>query len=375
MNKKTFIIIIVVLVSSSYFAAGLKNEQQVEEMEVVVGFGANLGKNKSSEIMYIAPSSVYTFEEGERLSSDLKVGKGATPAKTREDRQLLSNKRYILGLERVYLLGEEIAGVGIKNSIEIFFRNSYTNDNGYIAICHGNPEEIFEFKVKGYPSSADYIQGMLKNAKYYNFYSSHYKISDIFLNLDAEGRNINLPYIDIEEGKLKITGLCIFNKDKMIAKLNKDEAKLLNMLNDTDGMGLITFRKSPNEYLDFYGKVKRKVKAYKINNKYKYSVELNFKGDIISDTIYSNDINNAYVNNKIQAELAKAVKDSCQSFIAKGKNQYKVDFLQLGQYAAAKYGRGKGVDWDEVFTEADIEVKVKFQIDRKGRGNYLYKGE
>ena len=52
------------------------------------------------------------------------------------------------------------------------------------------------------------------------------------------------------------------------------------------------------------------------------------------------------------------------------KNEYKVDCLQLGWVAAAKYGRDTGVDWDEVVSNSDIKVNVKVNVDKVGRGQY-----
>lgn len=261
MNKKKFFIIILCISVFSYFCTGLKDEKPVEELEIVAGFGVDSEGKGETDTIFIAPSSVYVFEENEKISSTLKTGIGKTPAETREARQLISNKQYILGLEKIYLLNESVPIAGLINPIEIFFRNSYTNDNGYIAICKKKPEEIFKLKIVGYPSSADYLEGMLKNAKSYNFFSSYYKISDVFLNLDAEGKNVIIPSIDEVNKELKITGLCLFKKDKLIGNLNMQDSKALNMLSDTDGKGIVSLILSPAKHLDYYAKVKRSVKV------------------------------------------------------------------------------------------------------------------
>jgi Ger(x)C family germination protein len=371
LNKKKLFIIILCIGVFSYFCTGLKNEQPAEELEVVSGFGVAAKGKGETDTIFVAPSSVYTFEEGGKTSSDLRTGSGRTPAKTRENRQLISNKQYILGLEKIYLFNESIPNGSLTNPIEIFFRNPYTNDNGYVAICNKNPEEIFKIKIPGYPSSADYLEGMLKSAKFYNFFDTDYRLSDIFLNLDAEGKNIIIPFIDEINKELKITGLCLFKKDKLIGNLNMEDSKALNMLTDTNGKGLVSLMLSPYKHLDYYAKVKRKVKAYKSGDNYKYVIDLKFTGDIISNTIYTNLQSKSKVNNEVQRDLEKSIKNSCQRFVAKLKNQYKVDALSLGEYAVAKYGRGKSIDWDEVFTNADIEINIKVQIDKTGRGEYF----
>jgi len=371
LNKKNFFIIILCIGVFSYFCTGLKDEQPAEDLEIVSGFGVDAEGEGETDTVFVAPSSVYTFEEGDKISSSLRTGTGKTPAKTKEDRQLISNKRYILGLEKLYLVHDSVASAGLITAIEVLFRNSYTNDNAYVAVSRKKPAEIFKLKVLGYPSSADYLEGMLKGAKSFNFFSSYYRLSDILLNLDAEGKNIIIPSIDEVNKELKITGLCLFKKDKMIGTLNMEESKTLNMLSDTDGKGLVSLILSPAKHLDYYAKVKRNVKVYKSGNNYKYVIYLKFTGDIESNSIYTKLQSKATINDEIQTELEKTIKESCDRFIDKLKHQYKVDALSLGEYATAKYGRGKSIDWDEVFTNADIEINVKVQIDRTGRGEYF----
>lgn len=354
----------------------LKGELPAEDLEIVSGFGADIKENGKSDIISVAPSSVYTFEEGEKVVSELRTGISETPAGTREDRQLISNKQYVLGLEKLYLFSESLASKGLIVPIEIFFRNPYTNDNASVAICSSKPEEILKSSVPGYPSSADYIDGMLKNAKLYNFFPSAYKISDIFLNLDTEGKNIIIPFIneptDRVDSKFRIAGLCLFKKGKMIGKLNMQDSKSLNILRKTDGKGLVSLVQKPyTKHLEYYAKVKRKVKVYKIGDRYKYVINLQFKGDIVSNSIYSTLKTKTSTLNEVQANLEKNIKQSCKYIINKLKTQYRVDALDLGQYAAAKYGREKGIDWDDVFTNADIEVNVKVKIDKIGRGGYF----
>ena len=76
------------------------------------------------------------------------------------------------------------------------------------------------------------------------------------------------------------------------------------------------------------------------------------------------------VTKKFEDDMAKQVEEMCTEFLDKMKNEYKVDCLQLGWVAAAKYGRDTGVDWDEVVSNSDIKVNVKVHVDKIGRGQY-----
>lgn len=369
MNKKLILALLFICVFI-YFSIGLNNEQPAEDLEVVTGFGVDMDKEETNKILYVAPSNIYVFEEGEKTSGGIRTGIGEDPAETRENRQLTSNKQFILGLEKIYLLSEAVAQKGFSLPMEIFFRNASTNDSALVVVSRKKPEEIFELQIKGSPTSSDYIEGLLKNARNYNFFPSNYKLSDVFLNLDTEGKNLVLPLIDEVNNQIAIVGVCVFKNGKMIGTLNLKDTKNLNILSGTDGKGLISFIISPTKYLDFYGTVERKVKVYKLKENYKYIIELKFNGDIISDTIYIDYMNKASTNSKMEQELGNVIKLQSERFIDKFRKQFGVDSLQLGQYAAAKYGRENGVNWDKVFSDAEIEVQVKVNIDRTGRGGY-----
>ena len=73
---------------------------------------------------------------------------------------------------------------------------------------------------------------------------------------------------------------------------------------------------------------------------------------------------------KFEEEMASQTEAMCYRFLNKMKNEYNVDCLGLGRIAAAKYGRGTGVDWDKVVCSSDISVNVTIKLDNQGRGDY-----
>ena len=68
--------------------------------------------------------------------------------------------------------------------------------------------------------------------------------------------------------------------------------------------------------------------------------------------------------------MTAKIKKDCKDFIEKIQKQYKIDVLNLGEVAAAKYGRHTGVDWNEVVSNSEIKVNVKVKVEGNGRGDY-----
>lgn len=107
-----------------------------------------------------------------------------------------------------------------------------------------------------------------------------------------------------------------------------------------------------------------------MENKYRYVIDLNIKGDIVSNELYTDFISDKKKLNAFEKEMKNHIEKMLNESINKIKCEYKVDILDLGRYAAAKYGRSTGTDWNKVFCDSEIKVNVKFSIDTEGRGDY-----
>ena len=369
-NKVKYIITILICAAIAvFFSTGLNQAQSLEELNIISGLGNDI-EIKGNTVKYVTPFSVYLFEAQGKMESALKTGTGSSISETRQTRQLTDNKQSILGLEKIFVLSQDIATYGIKNIIDLLFRNPNLNATAYAMVCKGNSSDVLGMNIKGYPSSADYIQGLIKNSVYYNFFSDKYKVLDMFFLAGSEGRNLVLPYIERTEEGISITGMALFNKDKMVAKINTDQLKIMNMMRENDVHGILSIKKTPKQSIDYYATSKRNVSCTKDGDKYKFTININLSGDILSDTLFKGLQSDPKKNDEFDKAMAEQVKKSCNDFITKMKNEYKVDCLELGQVAAAKYGRQTGVDWNLVVCNSEIEVNVKVNIVKTGRADY-----
>ncbi|MCB2340115.1 Ger(x)C family spore germination protein [Clostridium estertheticum] len=369
-NKKIYTIPIVACIAIAiFFSSGLRQQQPVEELNIISAIGQDIDI-KGDIANYITLFSVYLFEPQEKIESHVINSTATSFGQTRQTRQLIDDKESILGSEKLVVDGEEAVVYGIRNMIDILFRNPYLNDTAYIVVCKGKAANILDMKIKGYPSSGDFIAGLIKNSKYYNFFSDNYKIIDLFFNVDSEGRNIALPYIEIKDKGIEITGMALFKKDKMVAKISIDDSKTMNMIKENNVRGILTIQKDAKEAIDYYATSKRKISCVKKGDKYNFTINIDLKGDIIANTLYKNLQISPEKNDQFRKDMAKKVKKECDDFISKMKSQYKVDCLDLGQVAAAKYGRQTGLDWNSIICNSEIEVNVKANVQKTGRGDY-----
>lgn len=341
-----------------------------EQMDVEVALGTDLEKITENDYIYVITRSSYVFEEEKKRSSKIISSRGNSFALARESRQQSADKTSISGLEKVYLLNENYARYGIKTSMDILYKNPRVNDTGIFVICKNSSKEILEYNIPGYASSADYIEGMIINQRGMNFFPDEFDAVNINARMGSEGRNIVLPYIELGKDGLVIAGEALFKKDKMIAKVDLKDARILNMLKYNNVKGMLTIQKNSKEYVDFSAKAKRKIRYYKEEGNNKFIIDLNLKGQIVSNTENKSIIESSNSIKEFESSMAEQVKKECSEFIKKMKNEYKVDCLELGRVAAARNGRRKGNDWDKIISDSNIEINVTVKVDRQGRGDF-----
>lgn len=365
---KTLLVPILFLILIVFFTAGV-DFIPVEEIDIISGIGYDIEGDPDSDFKYNISISRDIFQE-DKIITQVISGKARSILGTRQDRQRRSNKEFLLGLEQVTMASEKFARYSIRNLINTVFSNPHVNDKTWMIICKGKAVDILKFKIEGYPSSADYIEGLIENAKNYNFFPDNYKLVDIYVRVDEEGRNLSVPYIEIVKDNIEITGMALFKNDKMTAKIDLGDARIMSILKEKHSHGILTVQKNPREYVDYMAHVNSKTKCTKVDDKFKFTIDLDFEGDVIGNELYEDLLGNLEDNKKFEKDMKAKIEKMCYGFIEKMQKDYKVDCLELGRVAAAKYGRNTGVDWNEIVSDSDIKVNVKVTIDRYGRGDF-----
>ncbi|URZ01823.1 Ger(x)C family spore germination protein [Clostridium felsineum] len=364
-NNKIILITIILIFVLAFFS---DKGELVENLQIPIAIGADIEKNAVGTI-YKIPVSIYSFEGAEKVSSYVLSGEGFNLPSTRDTRQLKSDKKFMLGLNRVFIFSEGSAQNGLNPFIDLNLNNPQLNDRALCTVCRGKAEDIINYKAKDNINTSDYIDGMIRNLKQFNFFSSQYSFMDIAVRVCTEGRATLLPYIEIKDGEIQTTGLAIFNKDKMVGNVDMAKARVINMIKENNVWGIVTIQEG-SKYTSLYGKTKNKVKCYKKDGKYSFVINLSLSGKIINNTLYKNLNSDVKQMERFKLELGRKVEKDCNDTIKDVMKEYKVDVLDLGRAAAAKYGRHTGVDWNKIVSNSDIKVNVKIKVINEGRGNY-----
>lgn len=359
-KKLYFIIIIPIMLSGCY------GRLPQEELGMIVGLGYDI-ENQGNNYEYKDSSETFVFKGEKNIEHEVLSGKGKSIYSTEHELQAKFSKKWILGVELVYLIGEKRAAYGIKDLIDSQIRDPERRAVAGIAISKQPAESIYKMKPIESSTIAEGIRGILNYANIDNFFPINNEVSEFLKMYYQEGRKIVIPYMEVINDRVQITGLALFKEDKMVKEVDLNEARLINLLRISGGNGYIAIN-SPekNEYYEAYFKNKVKVKVSKEGEKLKYDVYVNLGGDLKVDTVDKKLITKKEVEN-IQETFSKKIERDLMSEVKKMQNEYGTDWINLGKYAVSKYGRQDDYASDEVFRDAIIDVHVNVKITAIGQ--------
>lgn len=358
----SFIIIIPIMFSGCY------NMRAQEELGIVIGLGYDI-ENQGVGYKYRDTLETFTFKGERKIEHEALSGRSKSIYSTVNELQVQFNKKWILGTEIVYLISEERARYGIKDIIDGQIRDPMRRVIAAIAVSGEPARDVYKMNPTSASTMAEQIRGILNFTYVQNFFPTNNEASEALKMYYQEGRKIVIPYMEVKEERFQVAGLALFKEDKMIKKVSLDEARLMNILRNNDGSGYLSINTpESNEYYEAYFKNrnKLKVKVLKEDNHLKYDIFVTLIGDLKVDTIDKKLITKKEVKD-IEKAFAEDLQKKLEIELGKMQKEYQTDWIDLGKYAAAKYGRQGNYDSDKAFCNAVINVHVNTKISSIGQ--------
>lgn len=362
MKRSIWLFLIIAL---TFLLSGCYDRYPQERLGIIVGMGYDL-ENDGVMAIYKDTAETFVFKGQQQIDQDVVTSPGKSIYSTRDEAQSKASRKWIVGSELVCLIGKERAEYGIKDLIDAMMRDAERRRGASVAVCRQPAEQVLQLEPKSYSTMSEDIHGNLEFAWEEGYFSKDMRISDILEMYHQEAREIVLPYLEIDRDKVKVTGLALFDADRMVTTVDLGEAKLMNILrnNGTKGHLSVNFPEK-NTYYEGYFKSNRKVKASKEEENLKYSINVTLRGNLKVNTVINKAITKKEVK-EIQKDFEKVVKKDLEGEIKKVQQSYGVDWLDLSKYAIAKYGRLSDYGSNENFKNARIDVNVDVKIDSIG---------
>lgn len=359
-RKISLIIIVSIMLSGCY------ERFPQEELAMIIGLGYDI-EDKDSNYKYKDTSETFIFKGEKKIEHEVLSGKSKSIYSTEHELQMRLGRKWVIGTELLYLIGEERARYGIKDLIDSQIRDPERKILAGIAVTKQPAESIYRLNPIALSTIAEDIRGILNFAKIDNFFPVNNNVSDFLEMYYQEGRKIVIPYMEMVEKEVQITGLALFKEDKMVKQVKLDEARLINLLRNSGSNGYIGINlPEKNEYYEGYFKNKVKAKVSKLDNKLKYDVFVNLDGPLKVNTVDKKLINKKEVEH-IQEVFSEKIQMDLMTEVEKMQKEYGTYWIDLGKYAVAKYGRKSDYASDKVFRDAIIDVHVNVKISTIGQ--------
>jgi Ger(x)C family germination protein len=362
---RNYKLILVFALTPLFLCGCYKGFVPVENLNIIVGIGNDIDREGSSPYSSTMESLVFKGES--QITSHTNTGNGFTLYTTQSNRQTQSNKEWLLAAEVVYLVSEDRAKLGIKDLMDALLRDVKRNEKAFIAISKEPVKDLFSLKPHISSSISEEIEGILEFSHSANFFKENSDIINLLLMNNQQGRKIVIPYIEVKNDEIQVTGLALFKEEKMIKSVSLEEASLINLLRSNGESGYLSLlSNNEQEYIDFSGRGNVKIKASKEGELLKYDIFVTLKGALTINSLIDKD-KSLSDKKKIGQLFSEKLEKQLSGEIWKMQNEYKTDWIDLGKYAVAKFGRDSGYESDENFSKAKIDVHVNTKVLSTGR--------
>lgn len=324
----------------------------------IAGFDYQNGK-------YVILMNYPVFGDVSEKSDVLRI-EGKTPGQAHIDMGNKSPRIVSEGDLRGFVVGKELAARGIQGVFGGYLRLPSVSLKTLLVVFDGQTEDLFYIKPKHYSSVGNNVLDIMRNSSRNNFIPDE-DLHQFMINVFTNGYNPVLPVIRIHhQDKLEVSGAALFKKFQMVAMVNATDMRTLTWLRGEPANGSIFIELEDDNgkmyQLTFFGSNERKVKAEMVDGKPVFEVEVLLRGMVLESLNglrYAGHEENVRL---VETALAEQVQQQCEGFIEDLQQKYRVDAILIGKCAREHLPELVKRDWDKVFCDSEVKVKVKVTI-------------
>jgi len=345
---------------------------ELDDSIMVVGIGISKHKDKYKIVVEAtAPSNISEMEKADEGDSILLETTSATLFDAARDIIQVAKRRLYFTHAEVWVIHDELAAdEDMLAFLDILRREKMLRLNSYIFVSDIPPKDIFSTE---YTFSSILSEELVSGVEYEKYISNYptVKSRDFFKMMLSPLRTGFLPTITTVEqnGNIlsELTGAAIFNKGKMVGRLNADESAGLMWLNGEVEGGSITVSdddmsasfKLINGNLD--------LETHLSGEDLTVHVHIKAEGSLADQYVHVTSMNEW--TKKFETIVSEEIKQEITQALQKLQGDFKTDATAIGihTYRRQVHDFNKVKDnWDDVFSNASIEIDVETRITDKG---------
>lgn len=356
--------ILLLFMSGAIFTTGCTEEgkrNSVEELALVSSIGFDLSDEKKMRITVGIPqpageSPVLT--EAYSVTTDM-VQEGIVDISSQADKMIILNQL------RTILFSEEFAKSGkMTEVIEHLYRDSTLGNKVHLTIVKDNTEDVIKAEYPENQHMDAYLNDLFEPILH-NSFSPFTTIHDYINTQTDPVYHTMVPYMEKKPESLKVTKVAVFDSEKMIDTITKEESLLIEGMKGLEKLTpfAIKFEDNDVDQQLFLEQIesKAKVKTNKNIDSPDVSIKIKIKAVLI-EYKGDRDLNRIGEYKKLEKEINKHLEKEIEALLEK-LQKMKVDPVGFSE-GFRMYHKGKWSDelTQKVIASSKYKVTVEFKI-------------
>ncbi|CAH2214858.1 Ger(x)C family spore germination protein [Tepidibacter aestuarii] len=344
------------------------DSEDINKKSIAISIGVDYVNDNiefSGEIAKLTSSSKDT-EKAKTSDVYKMLSYGKTFEEARVNYDSVNPFSVFLGATRVVVLGQNYAKKGIEpylNRIDHLYDYRKTL---LAVVSREPPKDLFNTKIEKDISVGFLIEDIIEHVSSKG--EGLYPVTGELLS-DIELGKIGylLPYVGIEKGSVKYLGLAVMKNSKLVGVINIEDTrgviyllaekpKIVQITNNTNSdknkVSIQTFVKN------------RKIKSDYVNGQVNINIDLDLKAQLRYQ-YYTEPISDKD-NKQLENIISEKAKNDIKYIIKRAQKEFKCDIFEFAKYFRAdNLEIYEKIDWEDAFTNANINVNVNTKIVNK----------
>ncbi|MTI71035.1 MAG: Ger(x)C family spore germination protein [Firmicutes bacterium] len=380
-DKKLMLLIIILVIPS--LLLGCWDNRDFSEVSIVSAVGLDLTDDNKiiATLQIVKPSQLKGQQEGSsnnERATWVHSSKGDTVVEALRNQLNVVNRIMDYSHLQLLVIGEKFAKESIVDVLSSFESGTETEKEINVVIAKGmSAERILRAESELETVSVMHIKDIIDNSRIRATMNDS-RMMDILKDIATPGLNSTVSVIEtvreepeLEIKDLRIEGLGIFKKDKLVGYFDKNPTKgLLFAINEVDG-GIIAIKNPLNEnknicteILDCEGKIKAEV----VNNEPKLSIGVRMISEIECQQ-GSEDLTSVALIKELEKRIKEKVIEDITKALNSAQKEYKSDVFGFGKVlykTNLKYWNEVKDNWDDIFSDTKVNINVSVEMKRSG---------
>ena len=288
-----------------------------------------------------------TFTETSSLSKEILVKIDTKSPKTVETGKL-----------ELILFSSELAGQGVFELVDNFQRDPNVSTNLSLAVVDGEVKEMLTTPFKN-EDTGRYVSeiieqnvnvGLLPKEDLHQFMNDYY----------SAGKDPYLPLLILEKDQVEVSGIALFDKDKLVGQIGFSELFVFTVLAETSENG--SYKVRNETYVRNLGS---KRKFLVSNNKTNPEITITVKIDGIIRQHSGEKIQQEKLYEQIEKQMEQDIKEQAEIMIKKFQ-KLQVDPLGLGEQVRSRTRNWDEKKWNDIYPTINVKVKMDVKITESG---------